>query len=369
MIAKDVVFHQMIISGAPGTGKSFILQNRCKNKGYSVTRTIFSPDYTYNTFVGSYFPVSIGSDIKYRFNPGPLLLAFLEAVIGLPNKKHVLIIEETNRGKVNSIFGDIFQLLDRNETGWSDYGITLSPPAMIWLKEQIQSKFRNFTDIDLSLQNFSALIKDQYQNEFKRNSTEFIKNLKLNQIQFRLPPTLLIWGTINPSDSGTGSLDTAFTRRWFIDQIPLDSYSDQNNNHNWVRDEWNPDIFVGIKWQQIRQVLNQTLLTEFSSMREDKCFGPYFLNQKELKSPHILEIFCNKVLSYLWYVVCKYEPKSKIFRTEQLKSFQDIQITLQNGLKNKDTPEQLWNAIFTIPFSTLTENIEPKSYPLPEYWQ
>ena len=350
MIMK-VSHYQILISGAPGTGKSFILQNRCKNKGYSVTRTIFSPDYTYNTFVGSYFPVSTETGIQYQFNPGPLLLAFVEAMIGFPQKDHVLIIEEANRGKVNSIFGDIFQLLDRNETGWSEYGITLSPPAMIWLKEQIQTKFGSFTNIDLSLQNFSALIKEQYESEFKNNSELFVQNLKLNQLQFRLPPTLHLWGTINPSDSGTASLDTAFTRRWFIDQIPLDSYSDQNNSNNWDRDEWNPEIFAGVKWQQIRQILNRTLLSEFSSMREDKCFGPYFLSQTELKSPHRMEIFCNKVLSYLWYVVCKYEPKSKLFKTEQLKSFQDIQISLQSGLNDGHTSEQLWNSIFSIPYA------------------
>ena len=117
--------HQILISGAPGTGKSYLLQTKCQKSNYSVTRTIFSPEYTYNTFVGSYFPVSIEDSIQYQFNPGPLLIAFVEAMLNFPTRDHVLIIEEVNRGRVNSIFGDIFQLLDRSQDGWSEYDISL----------------------------------------------------------------------------------------------------------------------------------------------------------------------------------------------------------------------------------------------------
>lgn len=130
---------QQIFYGAPGTGKSHIIKEQ--TKGEDVIRTTFHPDTDYSTFVGTYKPttefapvlaiigdkaVETGREekrISYEF----VCQAFLQAYItawkkvaeakGDAPKKQFLVIEEINRGNCAQIFGDLFQLLDRNDFG------------------------------------------------------------------------------------------------------------------------------------------------------------------------------------------------------------------------------------------------------------
>ena len=135
---------QRIFYGAPGTGKSNTIKCDVDKKGLPRVRTTFHPDSDYSTFVGAYKPTSvevpvmtiIGKEqvpvvnakpekkIVYEFVPQ----AFLKAYTGAwkdQDKPFFLIIEEINRGNCAQIFGDLFQLLDRNdETGLSDYPIS-----------------------------------------------------------------------------------------------------------------------------------------------------------------------------------------------------------------------------------------------------
>lgn len=116
-----------IVFGAPGTGKSFNLKRDCeaclKDTEGSYERVTFHPDYTYSQFVGTYKPVSDGTAIRYEFVPGPFMRVYVEAMKSarsLNPQPHILIIEEINRAKVAAVFGDVFQLLDRDEDGVSE---------------------------------------------------------------------------------------------------------------------------------------------------------------------------------------------------------------------------------------------------------
>lgn len=143
-----------IVFGAPGTGKSFALKHDTEEflKGTSGTmeRVTFHPDYTYSQFVGTYKPVSDAGTIKYEFVPGPFMRVFVDAVKSGMTKKpqpHVLVIEEINRAKVAAVFGDVFQLLDRDDDGVSEYDIQTSEDIRKYLAKEIGGKPSNYARI------------------------------------------------------------------------------------------------------------------------------------------------------------------------------------------------------------------------------
>ena len=160
------------------------------------TMTQFHPEYSYGDFVGSYRPMvgtylsekakdPNGKEIQmpvnyFDFVPGPFMNAVADALLN-SSEPHYLLIDEINRGDCSSIFGDVFQLLDRDKTGSSKYGIHLRPEIERWLNHKLG------------------------------NGNLPIGN-KLNQL--RLPPNLFILGTMNTSDQNLYPMDSAFKRRW-----------------------------------------------------------------------------------------------------------------------------------------------------------
>ena len=152
---------QQIYYGAPGTGKSHTINEL--TEGESVIRTTFHPDSDYSTFVGAYKPtmgllpicdelgqpMKIGStvlhkeQIIYEFVDQTFLQAYVQAWKFYAEnsntaKKLYLIIEEINRGNCAQIFGDLFQLLDRNDCGFSVYPINADKD----MKKQVAKAFK-----------------------------------------------------------------------------------------------------------------------------------------------------------------------------------------------------------------------------------
>ena len=130
-----------IVFGAPGTGKSYKLkkdsEKLLKNNNGTFERVTFHPDYSYSQFVGTYKPVTDSSgEISYKFVPGPFMRVYVKAIKN-PNKPYLLLIEEINRAKVASVFGDVFQLLDRDEEGVSEYDIQTSEDVKKYLIEEL----------------------------------------------------------------------------------------------------------------------------------------------------------------------------------------------------------------------------------------
>jgi hypothetical protein len=120
-----------IVFGAPGTGKSFNLKNDSQSllqhTSGTYERVTFHPDYTYSHFVGTYKPITnADGEIRYEFVPGPFMRVYVEALKSGKThdpQPHLLLIEEINRAKVAAVFGDVFQLLDRDDDGVSEYEI------------------------------------------------------------------------------------------------------------------------------------------------------------------------------------------------------------------------------------------------------
>lgn len=305
---------QQIFYGAPGTGKSYTINHTTQEE--DVIRTTFHPDSDYSTFVGAYKPTTIeetvmaiigtqatpvknpdGSErteskIIYEFVAQAFLQAYVKAwkkmamAEGEPQKQF-LVIEEINRGNCAQIFGDLFQLLDRNESGFSDYPIQADAD----MKQQLKKAFAG-----LSLPQKEA-INAMYKG---RNVADEVMNGDI----LLLPGNLYIWATMNTSDQSLFPIDSAFKRRWDWTYMPI-----SNAHKDWVievegsRYDW---------WSFLEKINEKIAGTTYS---EDKKLG-YFFCKADSEGIISAEKFVSKVVFYLWNDVFKdYELNDAIFKT------------------------------------------------------
>lgn len=263
-----------VIYGTPGCGKSYYVQNRYLNEiGVSEQnriRTTFYQDYTNTDFVGQILPkVHEDKTVTYEFNPGPFALA-LKMAIENPDKPVALIIEELNRGNAASIFGDIFQLLDRDKNGRSQYAIT-NTNLQDYLNSCFEEELVVFNDI-------------------------------------RIPANLYIVATMNTSDQNVFTLDTAFKRRWQFEKL---------RNQFTVEHEYQDYYVPGMQdvtWKQLVNAINSFIVTRSDDLSaEDKQLGVYFVGKEvlcerkeECTDKAKMKSFAYKVFEYLWDDVAKF---------------------------------------------------------------
>ncbi len=279
--ANQETAQQKILYGCPGAGKSFKVMMKAegefgeniiwyqkdadengvyqkvypttneekKNLSNNVFRTTFHPDYDYATFVGCYKPVKDENGLDYTFVPQVFTKAYIAAYRHHGDPIY-LIIEEINRGNCAQIFGDLFQLLDRDE-GISKYPI--------------------------------------------EPDTELAKYLKKEGVpseRLVLPDNLHIYATMNTSDQSLFPMDSAFKRRWEMEYIPIDYEHDKAKGF---------EITIGTEkysWLGFLRLVNDRILEATNS--EDKQMGEFFI-----KSSIEEDEFTNKVMFYLWNDVCK----------------------------------------------------------------
>ena len=286
---------QQIIYGAPGTGKSHEIKESTATaeKEGRVIRTTFHPDSDYSTFVGAYKPTSVEvpvmtmigtkavpaenpdgtqrkeKKIVYEFVPQ----AFLKAYTGAwknQDQPFFLIIEEINRGNCAQIFGDLFQLLDRNDEGMSEYPISPDEDIQKFLLTDKKYGFANLTD------------------EQKTVIPNEVRNGEL----LILPKNLHIWATMNTSDQSLFPIDSAFKRRWDWKYIPI-----VNGNKGW-KIEANGKRY---DWWTFLNKVNDKIYHFTHS--EDKKMGYFFCKPKG--SIIDIETFVGKVIFYIWNDVFK----------------------------------------------------------------
>ena len=303
---------QAIYYGAPGTGKSFEI-NRL-TKGKEVIRTTFHPDSDYSTFVGAYKPTSIEVPVRdvtgkvivengqkvtenriiYEFVEQAFLQAYTKAWLayadkadGEKAKEQYLVIEEINRGNCAQIFGDLFQLLDRNGYGFSDYPITADKD----MKKQLAKAFK-----DVSI-NDAERINNIYGKD--------IVGKVLSGDILLLPDNLFIWATMNTSDQSLFPIDSAFKRRWDWKYIPISEGKENGVSLGW-KIKVNGKMF---DWWQFIEKINAEINEQTKS--EDKKLGYFFCKAQD--GIVSAETFVSKVVFYLWNDVFKDQDVASIF--------------------------------------------------------
>lgn len=336
---------QQIYYGAPGTGKSKTIKD--VTFGESVIRTTFHPDSDYASFVGTYKPITeevvlrdcngkkvIDEEtnevvkeerIAYKFIPQAFLEAYVKAwkklgrkksdnsdksynrihpaLLDTPeiftknkaSKKQFLIIEEINRGNCAQIFGDLFQLLDRNEYGFSDYPIVADKDMQKYLEKEFAG--------------WEITNKDEINQLYGEAN---MVNLIMKGERLVLPSNLYIWATMNTSDQSLFPIDSAFKRRWDWKYVPIREGRDKETNAplNWYINTGDKQY----KWWSFISKVNELIGSLTNS--EDKKLGYFFCKAKDGEID--ADLFVSKVIFYLWNDVFKdYGFDDKDFQDEE----------------------------------------------------
>lgn len=297
---------QQIFYGAPGTGKSFAINDITKI--YSAIRTTFHPDSDYSTFVGAYKPTMKSVDLRdlggrvvdgvkeERITYSYVKQAFLKAYLGAWQKyakggettePQFLVIEEINRGNCAQIFGDLFQLLDRSDDGFSTYPIEADSD----LQKEIEAAFdeggeyalENGFDVDGVVEDYTSNYED----------SSLTKDIKKGRVLL-FPNNLYIWATMNTSDQSLFPIDSAFKRRWDWRYVKI-----TDAGKGWK-------IQCGgeyCDWWAFVTEINKKIAKETSS--DDKKLGYFFCKPAKDNEFITEDKFVGKVLFYLWSDVFK----------------------------------------------------------------
>ena len=293
---------QQIYFGAPGTGKSHEIKDQIKkHKSFRIT---FHPDTDYSSFVGAYKPTSVevpmltplgdkaipmkdvdGNELTenkiiYTYVKQAFLNAYIEAWKERANENPhpvFLVIEEINRGNCAQIFGDIFQLLDRNDAGFSDYAIVPDTDLSRHVKKDLEK--------------LVIADREKINGIYEECEADMVDKVLKGEVLL-LPNNLYIWATMNTSDQSLFPIDSAFKRRWDWKYIKI-----ANAQKNW-------QIKVGTNsydWWQFVQAINYFVFDATQS--EDKNLGYFFAKAKN--GIINAETFVSKVIFYLYTDVFK----------------------------------------------------------------
>lgn len=228
-----------------------------------------------------YHACSNESRIIYSFVPQAFLNAYIQAYIK-PEEKVYLIIEEINRGNCAQIFGDLFQLLDRDANGKSEYSIKADTDLRAFLEEKLGDDNPGIADGELCL-----------------------------------PSNLYIYATMNTSDQSLFPIDSAFKRRWDWEYEPI-----KYKNTAWKI------VIDGTEysWVSFQRIVNEKILRANSS--EDKMLGDYFVNPSG--GVITAKVLLNKILFYLWNDVCK-DGEGDIFKVSETEDVSFSELYGENG--------------------------------------
>lgn len=308
---------QKILFGSPGTGKSYSIEKYYFNElsidplSENSIKTVFHPEYTYGDFMGKLVPLTQGDKVKYTFYEGHFLKALGRAFknilkvrpesVASINWEEVenvgLVIDEINRGNSAAIFGTAFQMLDREDSGWSSYSVDLT-----------EVEFLRFIElVGVKISTVDGVLKFQFPGDshfvFFDSLKEKFRPIGINTEtkKVMLPPNLSILATMNTSDSSIYFMDNAFKRRWEWEYIDV-SKDAENANEKLL------EFDLNILWVDFVNSLNHFIVSNGHLIRkiEDKQIGYWFIKSinKEIQGSkcQIIENsqIKNKLMFFLW---------------------------------------------------------------------
>ncbi|HFI0464877.1 TPA: AAA family ATPase [Streptococcus suis] len=319
---------QKIYFGAPGTGKSYEIDRILKSVGDDcIFRATFFNDYSYFDFIGQILPKVVpnssgtGTTITYEFSKGIFTQALEKAYSDLSQDVY-LILEEMSRGDSAAIFGDIFQLLDRENQGMN-----------------------------------SGYSKYFVNNELISKDIVVLKGSKV-----KLPPNFHILGTMNTSDQNVNVIDTAFKRRFdfvYVDVSPKYELIDPSVPDTFTNRHYLNSFTFNLgqhsfEWNKFYMTINK-FIVERLGLPEDKQLGQYFVQFTSPNSNVNFDIIKNKVLNYLWNDVesIKYTEESLFCNSNDL----DAKINSFSKLYNRFDPNTQADEVFSREFLELYQSI------------
>lgn len=302
---------QLILFGAPGTGKSYNISsiisdhsetafesNSDVDEKPNIFRCTMFPDYSYHDFIGTVMPIVDKENfVKYDFVPGVFTNA-LNYAFRNPNEYTYLIIEEMSRANIASVFGDVFQILDREESGVSSYRI-----------------------------NNDLIAKELNRNLFSLDDGVH-KNVKIY-----LPKNFSIIGTVNSNDQNVFVMDTAFKRRFdfkYVSTDPIKSLKGENlNDFKFKMNNSEKE------WINFYCKINEFILND-AELSEDKQIGQFFIkgniSEEERAFSENTDKVKSKLLNYLWMDVNPTIFNGKKIFKDNYRSF----IELYNAFENEN---------------------------------
>lgn len=158
---------QLIFYGPPGTGKTYIARRLARflagGEPDRVEVVQFHPSYSYEDFVQGYRP-RVGADgaMTYELVDGPLVRLARRAR-DEPDARHILLVDEINRGNLPRIFGELLYLLEyRDDEIALMYGggERFALPENLWVLGTMNTADRSIGLIDAALRrrfHFKAL--------------------------------------------------------------------------------------------------------------------------------------------------------------------------------------------------------------------
>jgi 5-methylcytosine-specific restriction protein B len=369
---------QKILFGSPGTGKSYQIvdadnsyfrQLIIEGQKPDLIKTVFHPEYTYGDFMGKLMPLTNRGKVEYRYYSGHFMLALgiaykniIKAYIGYndkiediekdfksekkknksdyseedklelhrrisavekPSSKNVLlVIDEINRGNSAAIFGTVFQLLDRDNQGWSSYPVKISDLELKELLnvtglydvqegkvEEVGTRFCG-----------EVISRTKYDNYLKAIFGELDddKTISLIDNNIKIPPNLSIIATMNTSDNSIYFMDSAFKRRWDWEFIDISSEEQKQKQSGRTLED-------GFSWDEFVDNLNEFIKKYGERIRkiEDKQIGYYFIKGNIIKH----EAIRNKLMFFLWDSIFNNDKKplkELIGRDKNLVTFGDF---------------------------------------------